>query len=161
MSIPFPFTTPVRGVSQYSAEVASCQVGDPVLIRHEPENPFDKNACIITVRNETIGYLPAPLAARMVQSSNLWIGVISDKIFGQFPGVRITITGKASLDLIVSSIIPEPRDVKNHAPSASIKNVKAKSGRILGEFVREAEGVVFVDTGRGQVPYPADLVNIG
>jgi len=162
MSIPFPFTSPARGVSQYPGAVGRSNVGDDVTIRHEADNPYDANACVVIVRGETVGYLPAPIAARLVRTAAAWTGTVSEKLNGDHPGLRITVTGPTELHTSTAEgFIPEPRPDLVRTPATIREKVKAKSGRVLGELVRSTDGIVVVATERGEVPYPADLVLVG
>lgn len=160
MTVPYPFTCPVRGVSQYPAAVAQARTGDPAVVRHDPANPYDANAYEVLVGGELVGYLPAALAARLVHVAPRWEARITEKLDGQHPGLRVTVSGPADGDQArggngaptdTEPILPEPR---------TTRTVKARSGRILGSFIEEQPGVVVVSTPNGRVPYPADLVVI-
>ena len=49
----------VVGESFYQQDLIDCQVGEPVHLFHEPDNPHDAKAiAIVSIRDKTIGYLP-------------------------------------------------------------------------------------------------------
>lgn len=161
MSLLFPFTTPVRGVSQYSAAVAQANTGDYAIVRHDPLNPYDANACEVIVNNELVGYLPALLAARLVHTAAQWEGQITEKFGGEHPGLRISVRGavpSSNVNLNAISENAQPVDVLLPTPRTPSRLVAAHSGRILGSFIEELAGVIVVETPNGRVPYPSDLV---
>lgn len=86
----------VVGVKSYSDAVASCQVGDPVRVVHEPTNEYDTNAMRVDLMNgQQIGYLPAALASRIVQEAehSAFSGRITDcRVYdGVVVGIDVTL----------------------------------------------------------------------
>jgi hypothetical protein len=161
MTVPYPFTCPVRGVSQYPAAVAQTRTGDLAVVRHDPANPYDVNACEVLVRDELVGYLPATLAARLVRVARQWEAQISEKLDGAYPGLRLTVRGPLGESDQTRALVNSetgPADTTLPEPRTATRMVTARSGRILGSFIEEQPGVVVVATPNGRVPYPTDLV---
>lgn len=57
---------PVRRPREWPYDFAQIEVGQPVKIVPEPENPYDKNAlCIHDAEGLQMGYVPKELAAKL------------------------------------------------------------------------------------------------
>ena len=87
----------LSGESFYQSEIAECREGDPVLIYHEADNPFDPLALSVrTMAGESIGYVP--------KSSWLKTAVfdegkpVSATILGLYPGVITNVVLNVWLD---------------------------------------------------------------
>lgn len=53
--------TQYRGLDSHFYE--SCSVGDSVILKREPNNPYDKNAIAVILNGSHIGYIPKKEAA--------------------------------------------------------------------------------------------------
>jgi len=160
MRILYPFSSKVVGISQYQTAASGCLVGMEIGVAHEPDNPYDPNACKVTCKGETIGYLPKTLAARLVsQGGRLWRGEVS-----------VRHDSKATIGLevkILESAEDEtggPTGEQGDRPQTDIRRIVVvkRSGRALGKLVRieRAERRVIVATAAGEIPYPDGLVEI-
>lgn len=57
---------PIAGAKAYAPVISRLNKGEVLQIVPEPTNPYDKNAMrIIDARCQTVGYLPAAIAARV------------------------------------------------------------------------------------------------
>jgi hypothetical protein len=162
--LPLPFTTKVVGISQYQDVAAMVEVGDLLDVEREPSNPYDANACKISWKGLTLGYLPKQLASRLVQrDETCWVGSVSVKHSGKATiGVEVLVHAVAiqqdadtpSGEALVNVSKPVP---------TTVRVVRAKrSGRVLGELIRveRSERRVVVCVGSGEVSYPDGLVEI-
>lgn len=150
-NIHLPFISPVAGVSQYQSEVMLVDVASMLTIEHEPDNPYDNNACAIKFNNQLLGYLPKILAAKLVSTGETsWQGEVVEILDGINRGLRVRVSKLNS-----PKIVHKPKPVKEADPL----KVQSKSGRILGEFVR-VEGLnIIVKSAQGvEVSYPKELV---
>jgi hypothetical protein len=55
------------GVSNYVDAVRRLTPGAKVSIEPEPTNPYDPNAVVVKFEGDTVGYLPAKFAERVVE----------------------------------------------------------------------------------------------
>jgi hypothetical protein len=142
MPIHLPFVAPLNGASSYQAAVDGLRVGQRLVVRHEPSNPHDPNACVVTGADGTVcGYLPRAVAGRLVAGHG--VGATFDAVVethfpagpGRHAGARIKVTGPA-------------------ATAAAGATVFARSGRVLGTVVAVTDDRVVVrSAGGGDVPY--------
>lgn len=176
MSLPLPFVAPVRGVTSYTDAVNDTRVGDLAEIRHEPTNPYDNNACSVSVNGRTIGYLPAELARRLVGREHAWKAVIAEKLTGQaHTGVRVRVLaplasggepdqdrglGRGPETLREEAAPQLPQSRHSDQSLEKVQEVRARSGRVLGELIGEEDGHVLVNGVNGPVKYPRQLVEI-
>ena len=66
MVVPGSFTTNVAGISYRQDAASRCQVGDPVQLIREPENPHDENAIqVLSIDGEPLGYIPRSQSAEL------------------------------------------------------------------------------------------------
>lgn len=66
------YTVHVVGESRYQDAVRRCRQGDRVILKREPENPYDENAVAVLRENgEQIGYLSRDHAE--------WVADVMDK----------------------------------------------------------------------------------
>lgn len=180
--MPLPFVCAVAGVSFHQDEVLMTAVGQVVVVRHQPDNAYDTNACSVTTTGGAeLGHLPAALAARLVGTrpdEAQWAGRIEEVLSGQTWGLRIAVgipdddaedasprpappgaaEGAAEPDT-GDRIIPDEASPEETAPT---QEVRARSGRSLGVWVGEDEGKVVVRNAAGiEIRYPAELVLVG
>lgn len=162
--LPLPFITPVAGISHRQEVACRVSVGDDVVLRREPTNPYDAHAVALEVGDELLGYLPRALALRL-DGAGPWRGEISEVLDGQFLGVRVRVLavdpGRTTprqerlADLTaVHAADMTPAEVPVDVP------VHALSGRLLGVLARRGDDTVVVRTDTGEVGYPAHLVSI-
>lgn len=139
----YPFIAPVNGATQYQDAIRKVRPGDTFTIRREPDNPYDPNALAIyhDKAHALVGYLPAPLAARI--EDDLLAAEVAEIYTRGTWGLRIRVTGP-----LVT------------VEAAAGSEVRTLSGRKLGELVRiEGEAVVVRDR-NGEVSYPLAVVEI-
>jgi hypothetical protein len=85
------YILPVRGTTYDNRQevVAKLKYEDPVILRREPENPFDSNAiAVLTEREESIGYVAASLAKRISAQLDMLgdvPGVVTEFYKNSFP----------------------------------------------------------------------------
>jgi len=174
-TMPFPFVTPVKGVSFHQDVVRGVEVGTRLEVVAEPENEFDANACAVRVGGETLGHLPREIAGRLRSSGELcWAAEVVEVLRGsKATGLRIRLLApQAPEDPAESRRIKsgERADERNAAVSGSVvetvdddasvvPEVFARSGRRLGRLVQQVEGSVRVRTDDDRiVAYPESLV---
>lgn len=159
MSIRYPFVSKVVGISQYQQAASMLSVGAEVVIEHEPDNPYDANACVVHVDGRTIGYLPRNLAQRVVNggSTRLRGEVVNKHDTKATIGVEIRVIGP--FDAHPAAI---PSAATAQAVSGGLVVVAKRSRRVLGRLERvDREGrSVIVNDGNGSIPYPDGLVDI-
>lgn len=63
-------------------------IGDPLTLRHEPDNVFDRNAVMVLWREQVIGYIPKDMAALIV-----------DEVPDVATGVEAVVTGLTTTSL--------------------------------------------------------------
>lgn len=142
-----PFDSQVSGVSHRAATANAAQVGDRVVCRREPTNPFDPNAVCVEGPGGRLGYLPRSLsgrAAAQLGDSGEFHGTVVEchrSSESRFPSVRIRIT-------------------RIVATQESNRTVYGPGGRELGELVDRDGDWVVVATPQGQARYPSRLVNV-
>lgn len=144
--IRLPFTTAVAGVSFHRDALIGVTVGMRVTVTHEPDNPYDSNACAVLVRDQLIGHLPRDVARRMIaRGERRWKGVVSEVLTGQqATGIRVRV------------LSGEPLAVER----ADEVQVRARSGRILGVLLERRGNSVKVRTDDGSaVDYPLELLD--
>jgi hypothetical protein len=164
MALKYPFSSKVVGISNYQQIALACNLGDRVEISHEPENPYDPNACVVKINQEVVGYLPKVLARRLVEAGeHRWVGVISVKHDQKATvGIEVRIEGVRNAEkseMINQVVVPKAATAQGRR--GRIVVVK-RSGRELGELVsvnRELRQVI-VSTKNGEISYPDGLVNI-
>lgn len=152
-AIPLPVIVKVVGVSFHRDEVVRVKVGDAVRVDHDPENPYDANACAVTTpAGGVLGHVPAPVAARLIRehAERSWSGSVAEIFPGEHYGISIRIESAAGAD---------PASESRPAASLPAVAVRAKSGRVLGVLVRHDEGKVVVANEAGvEFGYPRELV---
>lgn len=172
MSMPLPFVCPVAGISQYQEEALTARPGDPVKVLHEPDNPYDANACKVLTGTGLLGYVPAAVAARLVATGSAWEGEVDQVLSGgACVGVRIRVLAVAQN----GAQAPEAREDSASAPAEDPPTVsppsgggitsppvlvRARSGRVLGSWAGSRPGFVLVQVDGRQVEYPESLVLI-
>jgi hypothetical protein len=152
--IPLPVIVKVVGVSFHRDEVVRVKVGDQVVVRHDPDNPYDSNACVVeTGAGGMLGHVPAPVAARLIRerTERSWTGSIAEVFPGEHYGVSIRIEAAAGAGDSTGEPVSRPGE--------SVVAVRAKSGRMLGRLVRQEDGKVVVANEAGvEFGYPRELV---
>lgn len=171
MSMPMPFVCPVAGISQYQEQALGVHPGDPVTVLHEPDNPYDANACKVLAGTGLLGYVPAALAARLVAGGSRWEGEVDQVLSGgECVGVRIRVLSVTQddtqtkehpcTDELPALAEASPSVPPGGGPSALTTLVRARSGRVLGEWVSSRPGFVLVRVDEREVEYPESLVLI-
>lgn len=169
-SLRVPCVVPVAGVSFRQAAVATMREGDQVVLRPDPENPYDPHAVAIErLDGELLGYLPRALAERAGQLR--YRGVVSERLAGpEAIGLRIRVEGTETGESLTTPRVAAPTDAVEVEPGsapvlAAVVDangdavlVRAKSGRVLGRLARVDDDKVWVLTANSTVPYPAHLV---
>ena len=167
-----PAVLPVVGVSFHQDVVAGLRVGDLLDVFAEPENPYDADACVFLRGGEVVGHVPRALAGRLRRTGSQWKARVEEVLPGDMAiGLRVRVLAGDSTD----ATDEHPRD--NNTPTQGpmmqqvtnppaqvaevpvAREVRARSGRILGRFVAHegAEVVVFSEDGR-LVRFPDALV---
>jgi hypothetical protein len=154
----------VVGISQYQDVAAMIEAGDVLDVEREPSNPYDANACKISWKGLTLGYLPKQLASRLVQrDETCWVGSVSVKYSGKATiGVEVLVNA-AAIEQSPDTPPGEERMITSKSAPVTVRVVRAKrSGRVLGELIRveRSERRVVVCVGSGEVSYPDGLVEI-
>lgn len=181
-SLPLPCIIAVSGVSFEQEAVRSCVEGQKAVIERDLGNEFDVNACKITVGGQKIGWVPKQLAGRLVQDGNQqWQGQVSEILEGETWGVRIEIkqpiegasTQADEKNDGLGANNPVGGEPDSHKPGESDPGdtlsgtsqasfvehqVKTRSGRFLGVYVKEEHSKVLVRKNGVEIAYPADLV---
>lgn len=161
-ALPLPLICPANGISNYQDAAVGVTRGDPVRIVHEPDNPYDTNACRIeTAAGATLGYVPAGLAGRLLaRGETAWSGVIIDVLDAhQTVGLRVRITAATP----APSPVAETSDTVRERPRSGEKPrpVTTKhSRRPLGTFAGRDGSMILVSKGDVVVRYPAELVEV-
>lgn len=161
-SMHYPFISKVVGISNYQQVAAKCCEGMTVDVRHEPDNPYDQNACRVLVGEDTLGYLPKLLAARLVRSgAKNWSGEVASRHQGEtYIGVEVRILREEN----TSTLRGAEQGMAAATAGAGERRVVVvkRSGRILGRLVRVERDArrVIVENESGTIPYPDGLVDI-
>lgn len=161
-SMHYPFVSKVVGISNYQQVAVKCSEGMVVEVRHEPDNPYDQNACRVVVGGETLGYLPKLLAARLMRDgSKNWVGEVAAKHQGDVNiGVEVRILREEGDE----DTLGAERGMSAATAGAGERRVVVvkRSGRILGRLVRVERDArrVIVENESGTIPYPDGLVDI-
>jgi hypothetical protein len=61
----FPMKVYLAGVSNYQPAIRKFLRYHPIKMIREPENPYDKNAIMVTGNGNLMGYIPAKIAKDM------------------------------------------------------------------------------------------------
>ena len=141
----YPFIAPVNGATQYQDAIRRVRPGDSFTIRREPDNPYDSRALAV-YHNKTaalVGYLPAPLAARIEE----------DVLEGEV----VEIFTKGTWGLRIKVTLPRDEEL---GVSAGV-DVLTRSGRKLGQLIRVEGDSVVVGSEDGEVTYPLNVVVLG
>lgn len=159
---PFPFVSPVRGVSFHQDVVCTVRPGDAVSVLAEPDNAYDKDACAVLAAGERVGYLPRELSVRLRESGAVaWSGEVCEVLKGsKATGLRVRVQEEVVSPLLASRGEPELVDAQVEAgDEVERRRVSARSGRLLGVLARHESGQVVVRTVDGrEVSYPESLV---
>jgi hypothetical protein len=164
--MPFPFVAPVKGVSFHQDVVRAVDVGLPLEVVAEPENEFDANACAVRAGGETLGHLPREIAARLRANGDVcWSAEVVEVLRGsKATGLRIRLLAPRESTPARERTTLAAADTDRHErvleeTDAERGVVFARSGRRLGRFVDQADGLVRVQTDDARlVAYPEDLV---
>lgn len=156
MAIVYPFVSKIVGISQYQQAAAGANVGDAVVVEHEPSNPYDANACVIHVEGRTLGYLPRAVARRIVEggASRLVGEIIAKHDAKATIGMEIRVLGSGAAEEIPSAATAQA--------SGGLIVVAKRSRRVLGRLERidRERRSVIVDDGNGCISYPDGLVDV-
>lgn len=170
--MPFPFVTPVRGVSFHQDVVCGAEVGTPLEVVADPENEFDANACAVRLDGELLGHLPRELAGRLRSSGDLcWSAEVVEVLRGsKATGLRIRLLAPSTPAVNVPGNTVRDGDgpavsvvagTEESIETPTTCEVFARSGRRLGELVDEDSGSVRVRTEDDRiVTYPQALVRL-
>jgi hypothetical protein len=160
-----PCVCPVAGVSFRPETVAACVEGDQVIVRRDPANPYDNDACAVYhINGGQLGFLPKTLAAR-ITGDGPWSGSIVAVLHGeQSTGLRIRVEGPVEPSG-AAEVTPHDAGTRPSRPPleppATAALVQARSGRILGELLHTDGTTVHVKgAGGAAVAYPTHLVKI-
>lgn len=154
-SLAIPFVCPVAGISNYQSEAMLVTPESHLLIEREPDNPYDDNACVITVKGRKVGYVPKDLAARLILDGNdQWAARIAEILDGELRGLRIRV--------IAGRVKPGPEDeVEAVKDDGREREVRSKAGRLLGILVEEKGDTIVVRSVKDVlIDYPRALVMI-
>lgn len=162
-----PCIIPVAGVSFHQDEVVLLEENQPILVRHNPENPYDANACeVLTISGELIGHAPAVLAAQLVEIGDRFAASIHAVLRGETFGIRLKIVRPLAPDFKVkgargaAALRQTENGVVSDAPVENEVHVFLKSGRLLGALLKQGEGTVQVKSKDGVSLYPEGLVEV-
>jgi hypothetical protein len=156
-SLPLPFVCPVAGVSFRQETVTGVMVGSVIVVRRDPENAYDPQACAVyRYDGHQLGYLPRELASR-IESHGPWVGCVVDILPGaNSTGLRIRVEAERALG--------EAEDIDPTVPDVLDDDqpwkVYSKSGRLLGRYLGSEDNLVKVAAGHATALYPHSLVEI-
>jgi len=155
LGMKLPFIAPVNGISFRLADAKRARPKMRVVFRHHPQNPHDRNAIGVHLEDGShIGYLPAPVAARLVAAGMTRLEGTVDEILGGGDniGIRVRVE-RIAAECGKGAIVD--------ADPGGEAWVFAKSGRQLGRLVRTEGERVIVETLDGtEVAYPQAVVVI-
>lgn len=174
-----PVSIAVVGVSFYQDEVCQLLPGTPLVLRREPSNAFD-NFAIVVLRQDTgarLGYIPKTVTEKLLQLGNSFTGYVADIRAIAAWGFDVVVTAAVTADPWESGAQWEapgyaatsnpPQKIQNENLTTDCKSdeeaklVRARSGRVLGRFVKNEFGRVEVLTDTGiNTAYPEELVVI-
>lgn len=185
---PLPLGTlfPVKGVSFRQEDVKKVVEGDEVRIRHVRDNRYDPHACAVeTLDGTVLGFVERTINRRLalVHPGGTWRGVVEIVYRRQTWGLRVRLlelltqesndfgasrTGARHLgDGVYEGPHGQVVSVETQTQSQEEINVPtygevvALSGRVLGRFVGEERGMVYVkDTDGILHRYPKAVVTI-
>lgn len=144
-----PFVTSVAGVSFHQPAVAHVSVGDTVAVIPEDDNPYDANAYRIdTTDGETVGHLPAAVAARLRDAgySHTLRGQVTETVGNETLGLRVKVLAGATQETVSRPVDNRPK-------------VHTRAGRYVGLLERQSEDSVTVLNRAGNlVKLPASVV---
>lgn len=157
-----PCVVPVAGVSHRQEVVHRIRVGDPLVVRRDPTNPYDAHAVTVeTLDGAVVGYLPRTLVGRV--DADRYRAVVDDKpCGGPTVGVRVRLLERVDEPAIDgdSVLVEEATVAEPVAVPVTARMVLALSGRELGAWVRTDGDHVVVDRDGEEAIYPARLVTI-
>ena len=91
------------------AIVAKLEVGEEILLRREPTNPYDENAILVERLNrEQIGYINRFLAADLADIFDTHCGPVKGYVRYLTGGTH----GRYSLGAQISFTVPEPKPIE-------------------------------------------------
>lgn len=178
-TILFPFQCSIAGVSWHQEAVTQAHVGAHVEVIEEPDNPYDTHARRVEVDGVVVGHLPRAVAARLAdEGAGRLAGSVVDvyEVPGSsVRGMRVELdcvpagAGEGSVttrvgdpscevDTVCELAVGELEVSEPVTPRASVR-VRA-SGRVLGEYLGEADGKVVVATGSGELSLPVGMVEV-
>jgi hypothetical protein len=167
-----PAVLPVAGVSFHQDVVAGLRVGDVLDVFAEPENPYDADACVFLRDGEVVGHVPRALAGRLRRTGSQWKACVEEVLPGDMAiGLRVRVlaseiagpTSERALD----SNAPDPNPAVPYITGSPVqesevsvvREVRARSGRVLGRFVAHEGSEVVVSSEDGRlVRFPDSLV---
>jgi hypothetical protein len=167
-----PAVLPVVGVSFHQDVVAGLRVGDVLDVFAEPENPYDSDACVFLRDGEVVGHVPRALAGRLRRTGSHWKARVEEVLPGDMAiGLRVRILASDSArsgdECALSSTTATPAPVVPQATESPaqvsevsiVREVRARSGRLLGRFVAHEGSEVVVSSEDGRlVRFPDTLV---
>jgi excisionase family DNA binding protein len=159
-----PCVVPVAGVSFRQDAVHRIRVGDPLVVRRDPLDPYDRQAVVIeTAAGMMVGYLPRTLQSRAV--ADLYDAEVAEKLTaGDIVGVRVRLLRpRTPVDPgIAGDDAPEAQPAPVTVPEpVAVRIVTTLTGRELGVFLGAEDDHVLVGRDGTDAIYPARLVVIG
>ncbi|KAK4964870.1 hypothetical protein LTR66_012223 [Elasticomyces elasticus] len=129
--------TKIVGVRYYEGYATP---GEHIMVRREPENPYDSNAIrIVNVRGEQIGHIPRTVASKLAQYiDNRWLA-----IEGMLSGYIATFDCPLKLRLYGPSAIEQREEMigrmeRDKLPLEAIKQTKREEQKRLTEEQKKA-----------------------
>lgn len=157
---------PVAGVSFRQAAVRILVEEQELVVRRDPENPHDPQACVVeTLGGESVGFVPRELAKRLTESASLrWAARVVEVLRGETWGLRIEIQNREP----ESAGLPEWSCKSERVAGidegtgwgGGQKRVRGLSGRDLGVLIKAQDGRVLVEKNGSVVSYPAQIVTV-
>lgn len=188
---PLPLNTIVKvsGVSFRQDAVRKVVEYDQVLVHHDRQNPHDANACaVVTLDGEHLGFVPKELTRRLagVTPGGVWRAQVDEVLRNETWGLRVRIGALVSVGqpdvgaqapglrhrgdglieaangVLAVAPVDSPADEDAATePAVELRNVYAKSGRLLGQYVNVDGSRIHVLTPAGlPATYPAAIVTV-
>lgn len=114
----------------------------PAQLVREPDNEYDSNAVAVHIDGETIGHLPAPVAAKIaphLDDNEPWHATVTDILITpgeeHQPGMNLSVRRTEVRSELYDTPIKEPADVVRLSAlelGISRETIKAEANEILG-----------------------------
>lgn len=147
----YPFVTGIAGVSFRQDAVRDTKPGDTVLLRREPDNPYDADAiAVFSAEGRALGYLPAAVAKRIEADVPALDGIVEEVLEGNTWGLRVKVIEATNATTV---------NTRTETTGQDRVWIYSKSGRRLGYELEQVGSQVVVINGEGsEVRYPAAVV---